>query len=527
MSEMPVELESTQPLEDSQVVEADPADDDQTALCCRCGHPLTMDNLAMPKSARSQQGVCKACVAVTKMLQRNLGEIPEMLDATEQQNFFRRCLELRGSDGNPLRYKQVRTELKQCMVLRTTHTRIENSGGTYQPLSWYEKQGYNTEDVESKADCRENPVLGPCYLVPLLSINESKAREQVEETLVQMERQVKRRRIEKVPTASAEAAPSNSGGTMVPDAAAPTSASGVPTEKDLAAQLVELVSDSEDEGDVGHGVPKPTTAKQQAAMERRAKAKAQAAEKKKAEKDFRTVVALSNKAFIVLRSLIEKESKCEVQITKSPDSLEASMLEKFGETCQTTKKWFAEAQSAMKKVTGGRRLHHQRHLECHQGEEASSESSILSCFIFFVDLNLRPQLLHELDFDLENAREVLAWFAPVYCDCSAQTADMEKTIACLAAWRAGAGKLEDDWVYNAQETMVWTKETMVEKLQQLGHGIGRKAIELRSAVRWLDAIQIHCTPYFQDVFLGASVALKDLQPHLKQMERMLQTLVDV
>ena len=138
----------------------------------------------------------------------------------------------------------------------------------------------------------------------------------------------------------------------------------------------------------------------------------------------------------------------------------------------------------------------------------------------------RPQLLRELDFDLENAREVLAWFAPVYCDCKPQMDDMEKAIATLAAWRASAGKLQEDWRYNAHEATAWSKDTMVEKLQQLGTGIGRKGLELRSAVRWLDAIQIHCAPYFEDVFLGASVALKDLQPHLGQIERMLQTVVD-
>ena len=330
--------------DDSQMVEAEAADGEQTALCCKCGHPLTMENLAMPKSARSQQGICKACVAVTKMLQRNLGEIPEMLDAAEQQGFFKRCLELRGSDGNPLRYKQVRTELKQNMVLRTTHTHVENSGGTFQPLSWYEKQGYNTDFIESRAECRENPVLGPCYFVPLLSINESKAREKVEETLVQMERQVKRRRIQNAPASPA-------GGVVATTDASP-SAPVVPSENDLASELVDLVSDSDEEGDTGNGAPKPTTAKQQVAMERRAKAKAQAAAKKQAEKDFKTVVALSNKAFIVLRSLLERETKCDAQITKSQVTLPNPVVERFAETCGTTKTWYAEAQSAMKKATG-------------------------------------------------------------------------------------------------------------------------------------------------------------------------------
>ena len=350
VDEMPT-MEAGQAAEDdSQVVEAEEADGDQTALCCKCGHPLTMENLAMPKSARSQQGVCKACVAVTKMLQRNLGEIPEMLDAPEQRNFFKRCLELRGGDGNPLRYKQVRTELKQSMVLRTTHTRIENSGGTYQPLSWYEKQGYCTDDIESKADCKDNPVLGPCYLVPLLSINESTAREKVEETLVQMERQVKRMRLPSgaAGTVAVPAPPEHAIASVV-DASA--SAGPVPTAIDLAGELVDLLSDSDDEGD-GNAGPKPTTAKQQAAMERRAKAKAQAAAKKQAEKDFKKVVELSNKAFIVLRSLMERETKCEAQMAKFQPPLLIPLVEQFEETVQTTKKWHEEVQSAMKKATG-------------------------------------------------------------------------------------------------------------------------------------------------------------------------------
>ena len=76
----------------------------------------------------------------------------------------------------------------------------------------------------------------------------------------------------------------------------------------------------------------------------------------------------------------------------------------------------------------------------------------------------RPQLLRELDFDLENAREVLAWFAPVYCDCKPQMEDMEKAIATLAAWRASAGKLQEDWLYNAQEAAAWSKDTMVREV---------------------------------------------------------------
>ena len=154
-----------------------------------------------------------------------------------------------------------------------------------------------------------------------------------------------------------------------------------------------------------------------------------------------------------------------------------------------------------------------------------SKDALNTCFQQL--LAARPQLVDELDFDLENAREVLAWFAPVYYDCKPQTEDLEKAIATLAAWRTSSGKLPDDWRYNARETAVWSKDTMVEKLKQLGHGIGRKGLELRAAVRWLDAIQIHCAPYFQDVFLGASVALKDLQPHLGQLESMLQTVLDV
>ena len=194
-------------------------------------------------------------------------------------------------------------------------------------------------------------MLGPCYLVPLLSINESTAREQVEETLVQMERQVKRRRIESG-AAGSVGVPAPPEGTMAVAADASAAAAAVPTANDLAADLVDLLSDSDNEGHGGNAAPKPATAKQQAAMERRAKAKAQAAAKKQGEKDFKKVVELSNKGFLVLRSLMERETKCEAQMAKFQGSLLNPQVEKFQENVQITKKWYEESHAAMKKATG-------------------------------------------------------------------------------------------------------------------------------------------------------------------------------
>ena len=90
---------------------------------------------------------------------------PELLSAQDQEAFFKKCLALRGPDGAyPLTWKKVRAELKQCMIQRVIRSKSEQSGGTYQPLSYYEKQGYCVDDIEAKAEMKENPVLGPCYL---------------------------------------------------------------------------------------------------------------------------------------------------------------------------------------------------------------------------------------------------------------------------------------------------------------------------------------------------------------------------
>ena len=61
-------------------------------------------------------------------------------------------------------------DLRKLLAEHLTTTREEadfaESSGSYQPLSWYEKQGYNTELIEQRCgDTRNHPIFGKVYRV--------------------------------------------------------------------------------------------------------------------------------------------------------------------------------------------------------------------------------------------------------------------------------------------------------------------------------------------------------------------------
>ncbi|CAK9002337.1 Uncharacterized protein SCF082_LOCUS7312 [Durusdinium trenchii] len=172
---------TVEPMSDSQVpqsvVPAQPTqtlalpDEEMLEVCChQCKNPLDAESLSLTTQG-SQKPICKGCKATVETLRRHLGELPQqwdMLEESEQADFFQKRLEARRADGGFLRYKNVRAILASKMVTRIISESRRSAGGSFRPLSWYEKQGYCVEDIEARAESQVCPIVGMTYLLPVV-----------------------------------------------------------------------------------------------------------------------------------------------------------------------------------------------------------------------------------------------------------------------------------------------------------------------------------------------------------------------
>ena len=69
------------------------------------------------------------------------------------------------------------------------------SGGSFQPLSWHKKQGYDVSLIQQGCVMRTHPVLGPTYLLSLDAETAKKTWAGVDQKLVQLESALKKRKL--------------------------------------------------------------------------------------------------------------------------------------------------------------------------------------------------------------------------------------------------------------------------------------------------------------------------------------------
>ena len=147
-------------------------------LCGKCGYEVDPFR-AQIKTKGSQNFICNGCNSRCASLSRNLGTWPpefKLLSPDDQQKFWRDL-------ANGRNVEQLRMTLVDTLV-RTRTDRIKAEiGGSYLPLSVYERHRFTTADVEQNChDFKEHAVLGKVYRVAI----ESLARSSVEETQRQL-----------------------------------------------------------------------------------------------------------------------------------------------------------------------------------------------------------------------------------------------------------------------------------------------------------------------------------------------------
>ncbi len=192
-------------------LEADSEIEETTRPCKQCGvaHPV-LDMI----ERNPEQFVCKGCHCISTTLRRHLAWPPrefQSLSLEEQQNFWLEAARTKAAGESTFRHDRIRDVLRQRLVTRKINASKREVGGTYKPISVLRKKGYILpEGFEENAPREWSEGLNAwTYLLPEITVNEGEVKESIEETLVECERQVKKRKVQgqgpAVATASASA----------------------------------------------------------------------------------------------------------------------------------------------------------------------------------------------------------------------------------------------------------------------------------------------------------------------------------
>lgn len=139
---------------------------------------------------------CLACNALVTLMRRHMSWPPEefaKLDEQAQQSFFIAAIE---EKSGVFRYDRVRDLLiKQMTKVHISESKKE-TGGTYKPLSVFQKKGYVLPaSFESEAPkLWSEPLKCWTYLLPELTVKESEVTRTMEEAILRAEKSMRTRK---------------------------------------------------------------------------------------------------------------------------------------------------------------------------------------------------------------------------------------------------------------------------------------------------------------------------------------------
>ena len=157
---------------------------------CLCYHE------SLECKQKRSKWMCKGCGATSMMLYRHLGTTDTEtlgLSPEEQMNFFQQAAET-ANLGDAAKWKTLRTLLVEKKTVSQMKSRSVNIGGAYQPLSVWEKLGWDEDLVKSYNDFETAPNGTLLYRVPIKDVSSAEIRQEVEETLALREKEVKKKR---------------------------------------------------------------------------------------------------------------------------------------------------------------------------------------------------------------------------------------------------------------------------------------------------------------------------------------------
>ena len=199
--------QSSQPVVAAEEVETveDGSDNVQAPVKCRrCATEVKReDALENPKFRPELRWTCRSCHACHTQLSRHGIQLTNLLNESETVAFFAEAKAVRENscDGR-LSYGQARGVLKQQMMESCSREDREGDHGEFQPLSYWQLKGYNTDNIETLAESRDHPILGPTYRVDITKKSTEFIAKLTEERIVRMETEF----LQRMRSAAAEAA---------------------------------------------------------------------------------------------------------------------------------------------------------------------------------------------------------------------------------------------------------------------------------------------------------------------------------
>eukprot|EP00438_Fugacium_kawagutii_P034414 Skav233057 [mRNA] locus=scaffold3637:3217:4683:- [translate_table: standard] len=317
-------------------------------LCHRCSKEVPVEEMAAVKHENQSQVCCKTCHNIHTMIAKHIGikGFAAVLEPEAQTAFFKQCL-AKTSEG-PLKFKNVRSLLKEQMISKVVNTSRVGNQGSFQPLEYWIRLGYNGEKIEKNAPSQEHPILGKTYAVDVVVFSAERAESFCEEKILELERTMKKR---KDPTKE-EARVSKKGkkNAKAPEAT-PVEPKPEPTEEEKKQQamlmdLTGLESDSDCEmAGKGHNPDK--------AAQREAK-KEEKRLQKEAQKFHKKLHPVLAKALAAIDPLLPRMEKAISDGEKLGSSLPGLVLDSLKEEFDSLKSWKAAISAGLKDAAAGK-----------------------------------------------------------------------------------------------------------------------------------------------------------------------------
>lgn len=172
---------------------ADQSDDEMQVQCKKCGRQVHV----IETTHRTEKiRWCLACNALVTLMRRHMSWPPEefaRLDEQAQRSFLITAIE---EKSGVFRYDRVRDLLiKQMTKVHISESKKE-TGGTYRPLSVFQKKGYVLPpSFEHEAPkLWSEPLKCWTYLLPELTVKESEVTRTMEEAILRAEKSMRKRK---------------------------------------------------------------------------------------------------------------------------------------------------------------------------------------------------------------------------------------------------------------------------------------------------------------------------------------------
>ena len=189
----------------------------EQATCAKCQQQGNAGDMKYRASYRPElRYTCKNCMALETQLNRHGLQPQKLLSEQDCIAFFQQAsLEKKNAEENRLCFSRARALLKQSMVTESKRIWTDTQGGEYQPLSFWELRGYNTQSIMDNAPKELHPILGETYKVEIHAERTELVEAEVESRIAAMEHDARQRALA-ASAASSSADPDPSHGLDLP-----------------------------------------------------------------------------------------------------------------------------------------------------------------------------------------------------------------------------------------------------------------------------------------------------------------------